>query len=918
MRAETFEWIAMNTTDTSSASLALSPHGRVHLESRLPGEGAGLEPRAFAALQAAFDRGSGDGLLHLGAVEADTILPPTLAFWRDFGKRFIGRACALIASGEATSAESVDPPPGLFDELVSGAPPMKGAEYLSADVLSSLWRDIASTLSREAAAKDRSVQEFLAALDPAWRLVGRVCFHLAELRDNKVTPFAFLATYVGEPSRGGRARHVRLSDAVEHSGKARDNSSLLTLLAPVERAAAASPFIRELVDSGAIFQTNAWTPDEAYEFLKSVPALEASGVTVRIPDWWKPSHPPRVSVRVSVGGDAPSTLGGDSLLDFSVELALDGEKISAADWKAIRQGTAGLALVKGRWVEVDRAKLDEVLHNWKAVERATDGSISFSDGMRLLSGAPLGGGIAEDVTEETAEWTSVAAGPWLKDLLHRLRNPELAGKSTLRAKGFTAELRRYQETGVQWLSLLRGMELGGCLADDMGLGKTIQMLALWCDIKARSPRAVHLLVVPASLLGNWQAEAARFAPRLRVLVAHPSAMTRAELDALEPRALKDVDVVITTYGYVQRLPWLAEVQWDTVVLDEAQAIRNPGTRQARAVKSMRARSRFALTGTPIENRIGDLWSLFDFIRPGLLGSSTRFKSFVKQLRGENGIADYGPLRALVQPYILRRLKTDKRVISDLPDKTEVHAFCTLTKKQAALYQTAVDALARKLKETEGIERRGIILAFLTRFKQICNHPAHWLGDGTFDPVASGKFIRLKELCETIASRQEKVLVFTQFREITEPLSDFLGEVFGRPGLVLHGATTPRRRSAMVESFQRDDGPPYLVLSLKAGGTGLNLTAASHVVHFDRWWNPAVENQATDRAYRIGQHRNVLVHKFVCRGTVEEKIDDLIESKLALARDVLEGGGETLITEMGDEEIISLVTLDIDAATQERT
>jgi non-specific serine/threonine protein kinase len=909
--------IALATIDPQPASLALSPHGRVHLEPGSPSD-AGLEPRAFAAIHTAFNRGSCDGLLHLGAVEADSILPPTLTFWRDFAKHFISRSCALIASGEATDPESVSPPPDLLDELVAGAPPMVGAEYLSVDVLAALWRDLGSTLAREAAARKLSVHDFLASLNPAWRLVGHVCFHLAELRDNKVTPFAFLATYVGEPSRGGRARHVRLGDAVERSGKARDNSALLTLLAPVERAAEGSPFIKGLVDSSAIFETTAWTASEAYDFLRAVPAIEASGITVRIPDWWKPTHPPRVSVRVSVGGDAPGTLGADALLGFSVELALDGEKISPADWKAIRQGTAGLALVKGRWVEVDRAKLDEVLHNWRAVERATDGSISFSDGMRLLSGAALGGGVAEDMTEDVAEWTSVTAGPWLKDLLRRLRSPELSGKSALRKKGFTAELRPYQETGVQWLSLLRGLELGGCLADDMGLGKTIQMLALWCDIKARSPRAVHLLVVPASLLGNWQAEAARFAPRLRLLVAHPSAMTRAELDALEPSVLEDVDVVITTYGYVQRLAWLTEVKWDTVVLDEAQAIRNPGTRQARAVKSMRARTRFALTGTPIENRIGDLWSLFDFIRPGLLGSSARFKSFVKQLRNGDGAADYGPLRALVQPYILRRLKTDKRVISDLPDKTEVRAFCTLTRKQAALYQTAVDALARKLKDTEGIERRGLILAFLIRFKQICNHPAHWLGDGTFDPAASGKFIRLKELCETIASRQEKVLVFTQFREITEPLSNFLGEVFGQPGLVLHGATSPRRRSAMVESFQRDDGPPYFVLSLKAGGTGLNLTAASHVVHFDRWWNPAVENQATDRAYRIGQHRNVLVHKFVCRGTVEEKIDDLIESKLALARDVLDGGGETLITELGDEEIISLVTLDIDAATQERT
>jgi non-specific serine/threonine protein kinase len=349
-----------------------------------------------------------------------------------------------------------------------------------------------------------------------------------------------------------------------------------------------------------------------------------------------------------------------------------------------------------------------------------------------------------------------------------------------------------------------------------------------------------------------------------------------------------------------------------LVLDEAQAIKNAGSQQARAVKQLGAAGRIALTGTPVENRLSDLWSLFDFLNPGLLGDARAFARTAKNL-AERTDQPYAPLRRLVQPYILRRLKTDKRVIADLPEKTEVRAFCGLTREQAALYEQRVQELAKKLDQTEGIQRRGMVLAYLMQLKQICNHPAQWEGQGGYTDGRSGKFERLTTLCEELAERQERVLVFTQFREITEPLAQLLREVFGRPGLVLHGGTAVSKRRALVDDFQREDGPPFFVLSLKAGGTGLNLTAASHVIHFDRWWNPAVENQATDRAFRIGQKRNVLVQKFVCRGTVEEKIDALIEGKSGLARDLLDQGGEQLLTEMNDEDLLRIVALDIHKA-----
>jgi len=364
-----------------------------------------------------------------------------------------------------------------------------------------------------------------------------------------------------------------------------------------------------------------------------------------------------------------------------------------------------------------------------------------------------------------------------------------------------------------------------------------------------------------------------------------------------------------------RLPALAETAWNLVVLDEAQAIKNPSAKQTQATKKLKARVRFALTGTPIENRLGDLWSIFDFINPGLLGSAKEFTKFVKRL-AERPHNPYRPLRELVRPYILRRLKTDKTVIADLPDKTEVKAFCPLSPKQAALYQDGVEELKRRLRDVQGIQRKGLVLSFLTRFKQICNHPSQWLGDGSWNQDDSGKWGRIRDIAEVIAAKQEKVLVFTQFREITTPLAAFLESVFGRPGLVLHGETEVKKRKELVRRFQEDEGVGFFVLSLKAGGSGLNLTAASHVVHFDRWWNPAVENQATDRAFRIGQNKNVLVHKFVCRGTVEEKIEELIESKRQLSRDLLEASAELLLTEMKDEELIKLVALDLKSAMAE--
>jgi non-specific serine/threonine protein kinase len=888
--------------------LALSPAGTFHL--RPPAQGAPHAPAPLVRrLEQAFEAAPERGLLALAGVDAAR-LSPSLAFGRRVAHAFLRALCRKADLETSRSADGVVVPTAELVELAAGAPPMVGAEYLSVDRLDAACAALAAHVTRELAAHGGAVAEWIRKASPAHHLVGRICLHLAENKRDEHAPFAFLATYATGVSAGGRVQHAPLGRAIEQFAGADDRPKLLALLEPLHEATQKSEVAARLVASGEVYHPLAWTPAEALAFLKDVPALEASGLVVRVPDWWHARTPPRPSVQVTLGARAPQGLGLEALLDVDLGVALGDETLSPAEVRALCTGAAGLRLVKGRWVEVDPERLRAVLDHWKHVEAAAkrDG-LGFLEGMRLLAGLPKdpGGVRASDDAEERAR---VTAGPWLEGVLAELRSPE-ARRDADPGAALRGELRPYQRAGVAWLFRLARLGLGACLADDMGLGKTVQVIALLLVLKKKGDAGPNLLVVPASLLGNWRAELERFGPSLRALFAHPSMLEGRPLGALSAADLAKVDVVVTSYGALQRSKALTEASWGVVALDEAQAVKNPSAKQTRAVKALRARARLALTGTPVENRLGDLWSIFDFLSPGLLGSAKAFGAATKRLaEGDRG---YGPLRELVRPYILRRMKTDRSVVADLPDKTEVKAFCSLTKLQAALYAEAVDELRETLSHADGMKRRGAVLASLMRLKQICNHPSQWLGDGAYRREDSGKLGRLVELCEPIAARQEKALVFTQFRELTRPLADALAEVFGRPGLVLSGETAVGRRSALVADFQREGGPPFFVLSLKAGGTGLNLTAASHVVHFDRWWNPAVEDQATDRAFRIGQKRNVLVHKLVCRGTVEEKIDALVEGKRALAKDVLASGSEAWLTELPSEEILRLVSLDLATA-----
>jgi hypothetical protein len=916
-------------TNQTPYSIALSPAGHPYIHTS---SDESIDTSTAAKLASYFTAGYSCGLLRLGISTIKTPHAPSITFWQSFGQLFITEARRVIGQGTDLSANFDIPIPDTeLAETYAKAPFMRGSEYLNIGTLCSLWIDMTTALKDElipfsGASTNGAFYDYLAHYNPTWNKVGRVCFHLAENKTNQTHPFAFLATYTTQLSATSNVQHVPLGQALKEYAGDQNRAQLLALLVPVQKTAEKSTFIKDLLDRSAIFGPQAWTPHQAHTFLKEIPQIEESGVLVRVPNWWTPKHPPRPQVSISIGNQSASAVGMTALLDFDIRYSLpNGESLTYEELQEIIARQEHLVQIKGQWVEVDQAKLSQVLSHWQDVAKHVkrDG-LSFSEGLRLIAGAGSQKS-ADDFVDSVATWSHVTEGTWLEETLNQLRHPDQSSDSavqTILARDLKATLRPYQLSGVQWLWWLYKLRLGGCLADDMGLGKTIQVLSLFLLSKeAEAVKRPHLLILPASLLGNWHTEIMKFAPSLTVWIAHGASADQHILKQTEAPHLTGIDLVITTYSNVYRLPWINKVAWNIVICDEAQSIKNPTTKQTLAIKRIPSQVRFILTGTPVENRLLDLWSLFDFVAPGLLGTSKAFSSYGKKKVDTDTAGSeqsfFASVRQLISPYILRRLKTDKTIIADLPDKTEVDSYCFLTKNQIALYQQTVQELAQRLQEADqtqdGMARRGLVLSYLMRLKQICNHPDQWLGHGDFDEQSSGKFLRLKELCEDIAAKQEKVLIFTQYREIIPALQTYLAGVFGRSGLVLHGGTAIKERSKLVDAFQTEQGPPFFILSIKAGGTGLTLTNASHVIHFDRWWNPAVENQATDRAYRIGQKKNVLVHKFICQGTIEEKIDFMINQKKALASDLLQGGGETLLTEMSNDELMKVVSLDIHRA-----
>ena len=653
----------------------------------------------------------------------------------------------------------------------------------------------------------------------------------------------------------------------------------------------------------------------AFRFLKETgPLLAGAGFGVLLPDWARKarlglkltSRSPGTTSSSSASAPGGSGFGLGDLVEFRYDLAVGDTTLDAEELAELAQLKIPLVRVRGQWVELDEGNLRAAL---KFMERGREGVMRAGDVLVAGLRGP----------EEDLEVTAVAADGWLGDLLSGAGDRSLT--PVMAPSSFRGDLRPYQERGLAWLSFLSDLGLGGILADDMGLGKSVQTLALLDHERAAQgvpgapPRTgPTLLVCPMSLVGNWQREAERFTPDLAVHVHHGSdRLSGADLHD----ALTGADLVITTYALAARdREALAATAWQRVVCDEAQNIKNAGTRQARAVRGLPARSRLALTGTPVENHLGELWSIMEFTSPGLLGPAEKFReNFAVPVQRHGDEEAAARLKRLTGPFILRRVKSDRSIISDLPDKIEMKIWCTLTPEQASLYQaTVTDMLARIDAAEADIERRGLVLATMAKLKQVCNHPAHLLGDGSRLPGRSGKLARLEEICEEIVAAGDKALCFTQYAEFGRVLQPYLAARLGCPVLYLHGGTAKKARDALVAEFQNAAEPAVFLLSLKAGGTGLNLTAASHVIHFDRWWNPAVEDQATDRAFRIGQRKDVQVRKFVCVGTLEERIDAMIEEKKALAERIV-GTGEGWLTELSTADLGKILALSPEAVAE---
>ncbi len=676
------------------------------------------------------------------------------------------------------------------------------------------------------------------------------------------------------------------------------------LLFSLGQASAISPRVEESLRSAAPSGYEVDT-DGAFEFLNTkAAALEEAGFGVMLPAWWSRKG---TKARVSAGAHVKSpfkTGGGislDALLQFEWQVSIGGEQVSLRELRALAALKAPLVKFRGQWVQMSAQEIQAALDFWKK----GDGPVTAREVVRIALGAARPPG--------SVEFAGVSAEGWIGDLIQRLEGHTPFEEAPVPA-GLKATLRPYQIRGYSWLAFVREWGLGACLADDMGLGKTIQTLSLIQRDRSLGARRPVLLLCPTSVVGNWQKEAARFTPELSVMVHHGIGRSKGDLFV---KQASEHAMVVSSYALLHRdFEHLKEVPWAGVVLDEAQNIKNPETKQAAAARALSADYRIALTGTPVENNVGDLWSVMEFLNPGLLGSRAEFKrNFFLPIQSGHDPDAAVRLKRVTGPFILRRLKTDRSIIDDLPEKQEMKVFCTLTKEQASLYAAVVKDSMDAIKAAEGMKRKGVVLATISRLKQVCNHPAQLLRDNSALEGRSGKLTRLTEMVEEAMSVGDRVLIFSQFAEMGFMLQRHLQETFGREALFLHGGVPKKQRDEMVERFQDEaDGPPLFVLSLKAGGTGLNLTRANHVFHFDRWWNPAVENQATDRAFRIGQTRNVQVHKFVCAGTFEEKIDEIIEHKKEIAANVV-GTGEGWLTELSTSQLKDLFALQKSAVAE---
>ena len=887
----------MSEAPPLETQLCLATDGSLFLTPR------GQNPR----LERAFSVGAGRGMLDLLRYG----VPPTasaLFHWLQQKTRERMMLCLrLLRRGEDFSSLPL-PPDAELARWLESMPPL-GVGEVSVAVLKEWLAQLPGALGELARRECCTPEQWLSRLGEGWQQLGTVCFHLAENggENAAAAPFAFLATFVHKVGQDGKARHLPLGHAATEL--ANDHAALLEILRPLRTAAAQSPFLNELINSQEVYKPCAWTPRRALEFLREVPVLEVAGIEVRMVNLWK-KEPPRVSLQVQLelpekGEGQPNgspSLNLRSLLRFSPQIVLGDSRLTEEEWEELMAGEDGLVRFRGEWVLLDKERLQRLVDSWWNATRMAQDGIPLLSGLRFLlakrnpATSPLPP-LEPDVQPVAGARLALAVsnlqfGNLLPDLPEEL----------------DATLRPYQREGVRFLLNVTEAGFGACLADDMGLGKTLQVIAWLVHLKRAgflgAQAGPAIIITPASLLINWQNELQKFAPKLRVLLLHPYALSRADANLLHASPqylLRRADVALTTYGIAAREGALAQQSYAAVALDEAQAIKNADSQRAQAILRFHSPRRVALTGTPVENGLRELRSLFEFLNPGLLGSQKEYAEFLRSMGN-----DFAPLRRLVRPFLLRRLKTDSSLLPDLPPKTEQPCYCYLTSEQAALYAREVEALRAVIEEQDAPTRLRLMLPILGRLKQICNHPAQYRGENFYDPTASGKFARLGYLARSICEAGDCCLVFTQYRSIMPFLHDYLRDIFGSPGLILNGSTPLPERRRMVEAFSTPGGPRFFLLSLRSAGTGLTLTRARHVIHFDRWWNPAVENQASDRAHRLGQTQPVLIHPLICTGTIEENIHTMLQKKMAMADSLLSGGLEKLLLNLSAEELLQLV------------
>ncbi len=764
-------------------------------------------------------------------------------------------------------------------QIVENKPYAIGYENISVQWVKTIISLLNNEYISECESSGKKPAMFISQRNDKLVIPSRIYFHLVENKQREELPFAFLATYT--TILDDEVKHFPLKNALSEMKDKKEEMSSLTK--NLESIAQKSSFVNHLLQTGDIFYPIKFSEEEAYCFLKETELYEENGIICRIPQWYNDRNCV-IKVSPEEKKEYQDAFFNQRIINaFVPQMVYMGIPITIQEARLLLERKEGLEIVKGRWVENNHRLLEELINEY---ETLSEEGVSLIDILKNKSGLGLNSNSNNDISIEVTREDFLSE--YIKKIFERAENTTVPNK-------FKNVLRHYQLDAFKWLYSLNKMGMGACLADDMGLGKTVEVLS-FLEKNKEEGASKNLIIVPATLIDNWKHEVDKFASDMDIFVLR--GYNEPVNDSVK------AFITICTYQTAIKSDYINRIEWDVIILDEAQAIKNYYTAQTRKVKTLKAKYKIAMTGTPIENNLLELWSIFDFINPGLLGSKDEFIKLYKKLRlNPEG---YKEIKALIDPFVLRRVKTDKQIISDLPDKNELDIKISLTKEQIVLYKKVVDVMNANIKRLKDRkEEKIIVMTSIMKLKQVCNHPSQYYSDQEYDFDQSGKFIELKRICETISEKNEKVLVFTQFKEVIPALDKLLGDVFGVKGYCIDGDTSMNKRDQYVQSFQAGD-KPYMVLSLKTAGVGLNLTAAQNVIHFDRWWNPAVENQATDRAYRIGQKKDVTVYRFISANTIEEVISDMLKEKQKMADLIINDLEGNVLNKLSTEEIMSAV------------